>query len=62
VALVPATSVRIVLQGNDLAIGSPYFGNRRALLVEYTYDSSAGSNLPGKDVLYFEVQPLAGVS
>jgi len=61
VSVTPSTSVTIVLSGADLALLADS-DNKRELLVEYTYSSSAGSNLPGKDVLRFEIQPLAGVS
>ena len=61
VSATPGTSVTITLKGDDLQL-TETADNWRELLVKYTYDSSAGSNLPGRDVLRFEIQPLAGVS
>ena len=62
VSLTPATSVTITLSGNDLQLGSSFFNNVREVLVEYTYTSSAGSNLAGKHLVRFEIQPVAGES
>lgn len=62
VSVTPGSTVTIVLQGEDLQIADTLHDNRRELLIEWTYDSSLGNDLPGKDALYFEVQPLAGVS
>lgn len=63
VAISPlATTATIVLSGADLAIGASYNGRRRHLLIEYTYTSSLGAGLPGKDVAIFDVLDLAGVT
>jgi len=61
VTATPGTSIAVLLRGDDLAL-LPGGDNRRALLLEWVYDSSNGTGLPGKDVLYFEVQALDGVS
>lgn len=60
VAIVEASSVEIVLSGNDLqALDSadPW----RKLIVEGTYDSNAGNNLPFKDEVKFPFVDLAAV-
>lgn len=59
VAIAPATSVAIVLSGDDLVVGS--YGTTRLVLVEYTYTSSYGSNLPDKVQIQFEIDDLVGV-
>lgn len=62
VSVTPGTSVAIVLSGADLQIGPTFHDNRRELLIEYTYSSSAGSNLPGGYVVRFEIEPASGIS
>lgn len=62
VSVTPGSSITVLLSGADLQIADTFLDNRRELLLEFVYDSSLGSNLPGKDALYFEVQPLAGVT
>lgn len=57
-----ASTATIVLSGADLAISASYNGRRRHLLIEYTYTSSLGAGLPGKDVAVFDVLDLAGVT
>lgn len=61
VSITPASSITVLLSGNDLSLPAGDNG-KRALLLEWTYTSTLGSNLPGKDVLYFTVQALDGVS
>lgn len=56
-----STSVTIVLSGDDLAISDPDVLDR-VLLVEATYNSSAGSGLPAKKEYSFNVNNLLGVS
>lgn len=51
-----ASSIEIVLQGDDLTPG------RKTLLIEATYDSDAGSGLPLKKAVYIAVDDLPGVS
>jgi hypothetical protein len=53
---VPAASINIVLQGDDLAIIGK--DNRRVLRVEYDYDSTYGSGLPGKKEVEFDITDL----
>lgn len=60
VAITPATSVTIVLHGDDLAIGTN--GRRRILYINGTYDSSLGSGLELKDEVRFEISDLVNVS
>lgn len=60
-SITPGTSITVLLSGDDLSIAAGNDG-RRALLLEWVYDSSLGNDLPGKDVLYFTVQALDGVS
>lgn len=63
VAISPlASTATIVLSGADLAISASYNGRRRHLLIEYMYTSSLGAGLLGKDVAYFDVLDLAGVT
>lgn len=62
VGITPATSVDIVLTGDDLAILPIDGGYVRRVLIEGTYDSDAGSDLPIKEEAKFTVQNLVGVS
>lgn len=57
-----STSNAIVLSGPDLALDPTYRGSQRVLLVEYTYDSSAGTGLPGKAQCLFTIEDLVGES
>lgn len=57
-----STSNAIVLSGPDLALDPTYRGSQRVLLVEYTYDSSAGTGLPGKAQCLFAIEDLVGES
>lgn len=56
-----ATSVNIVLSGDDLQVfaGDNY---QRVLTLKGTYNSDLGSNLPLNDELYFGVVDLVNVS
>lgn len=56
------TTATIVLSGDDLALGAAYNGVRRHVLVEYTYTSSLGAGLPGKDVAIFDILDLRGLT
>jgi hypothetical protein len=59
----PASSVTIVLKGDDLSLDTDEVGlGQRVLTVEATYDSSLGSNLPLKDVAFFNVVDLKAVT
>jgi hypothetical protein len=53
VSVSPASSIEIVLSGNDLVGGVQY------LVVEGTYDSSAGSDLPLRDWVAFNVKTIS---
>lgn len=57
----PATSVDIVLGGDDLAL-TEHADNERILTVETDYDSSLGSGLALRDEVRFRIAPLANVS
>lgn len=60
VTATPGATVTFALSGNDLAVT----GNdvRRVLLVEWTYNSTLGTGLPGKAQAFFSVEQLVGVS
>jgi len=59
-----ASSVNIVLSGDDLQISSGFSGSAdwRILTVEITYDSNYGTDLPQKDTLKFAVNNLTAVT
>jgi hypothetical protein len=56
----PASTVTIVLSGADLAASDPLQLNRR-LLIEWTYNSTAGTGLPGKHEASFDIDDLVAV-
>ena len=60
VSVVPESSITIVLTGDDLEINESIEAGlgRRMVLVEWVYDSTLGSGLPGKDAAFFEVVDL----
>ena len=60
VTVSPAESVTIVLSGDDLAMDEAY-DVERILLIEGTYDSDLGSDLPLRDQLTFTIEDLVGV-
>ena len=60
VALSLASSYRIVLSGDDLAIGAN--GTARRILVEAQYDSDAGSGLWLRHEILFQIVNLVGVT
>lgn len=62
VTISPDSSVDIVLSGDDLAVGGASDDLIRYLLVEGTYDSDAGSNLPIKDQVRFVISDLVAVT
>ena len=62
VAIASAASVNIVLSGLDLAIQSATDNKLRVLLVEGTYDSALGNNLPILDQFKFMIADLAGIA
>ena len=59
VALTPATSVGILLYGADLAILDGQGYEARSVVVRYTYDSTLGDSIPGKQEIVFTVEALA---
>lgn len=56
----PASTITLVLSGDDLML-VPYESKTRFILVECTYDSSLGDNLPYKGVVVFLIADLLGV-
>jgi len=63
VSITPASTIYIVLQGDDLEIADSsnnYEG--RIITVEGTYDSDLGSDLPMKDTCRFDVINLRKVT
>ena len=61
VSATPGASVDIVLSGDDLAITGET-GKERNVVVEATYDSSRGNDLPLTDGVRFTISPLPYVS
>lgn len=56
VALVEASTVKITLTGDDLAIGDN--GNKRILTIQGTYDSDLGTDLALRDQAEFYIDDL----
>lgn len=61
VAITSAATVTIVLSGNDLALTAGEL-RKRAILVQGTYNSTLGSNLPLKRMAIFSIEELIGVT
>lgn len=61
VAVTPAQEVTIVIYGDDLAIEAGET-RVRTLLVEGTYDSDLGADLPLRSSVRFTIDDLKGVS
>jgi hypothetical protein len=59
VSITPAASVTIVLSGADLVASE---GSTRVVLLEGSYDSDLGDDLPLRDTVTFEIANLIGVS
>ncbi len=59
VSVAPGTSVDIVLSGEDLDYAD---GAVRVLLIEATYTSTEGADLPLKETVTFTIEDLLGVS
>lgn len=56
VAISPlAATATLVLQGLDLAVGAGLIGTARNILVEFTYNSTLGNGLPGKQEIRFTI-------
>lgn len=60
VSLTPATSMKVVLHGADLAVGT--YGNERKLTLSGTYTSSLGSGLEITGEVTFYIEPFVGVT
>ena len=56
---VPAASIDILLQGDDLAVAD---SSTRLLTLNAVYNSDEGSNLPLRDQVRFTVQDLTAVA
>ena len=61
VVVSPASSIDVVLSGDDLAIQRPSILGR-ILTLEWVYDSSYGNNLPGKNEVTFDILPFKNVT
>lgn len=59
VAIPSATTIAIVLSGADLDV-TPPMNKERVVLVECTYNSTAGNNLPLRETATFEIEQLPG--
>lgn len=62
VAVTSASTITIVLSGDDLALQASDDSGVRKLLVEAEYNSSIGSNLPLNDEVQFTIDPLVAVT
>lgn len=60
VSVTPASTISFLLKGDDLAVGSN--GTQRVLLLEWTYNSTLGTNLPGKEQVLFRISDLVKVT
>lgn len=58
VAVSSAATVKILLTGLDLAVGDGLLGTERHLLLEGTYNSDEGNNLPLKEQINFTINNL----
>lgn len=58
VSITPATSVTVVLSGDDLALQNSSDEGHRAILFIGTYDSSLGNGLPLNDEARFIIENL----
>lgn len=57
-----ASSITILLNGDDLALSGNSDTRTRRVLIEATYDSSLGNGLSLKDEVVFTITPLVGVT
>lgn len=62
VSIASASSINIVLTGSDLELSDTYLGNLRAVVIQGTYNSSLGSNLPIKKEVRFVIDDFVAVS
>ena len=61
VVVTAATSINITLTGDDLALPDEA-KSMRYVTLEYTYDSTLGTGLPGKQQIAFRITPLGTVT
>ena len=61
VSITPASSITIVLTGDDLAKDAGQLISWRYLVIEGTYNSTLGNDLPLKDHLRFPIVDIAKV-
>ena len=61
VALTPSFEMTIMLTGDDLAVEDGET-RKRTILVEGTYDSNLGNDLPIRDSVRFRIKDLKGVT
>ena len=54
----PSANENIVLSGNDLKIVEGRIEETRHIVLEYTYDSDLGNDLPGKEQVDFKIVNL----
>lgn len=59
ISAIGGNTTNILLQGDDLKIGS--FGIDRFFLFEYTYTSSFGSDIPDNEKLIFQIEERRGL-
>jgi hypothetical protein len=60
VSVTPASSISIVLSGDDLALSGS--DRKRILYINAPYTSSYGAGLPFKEEIIFEIEPLTNVT
>ena len=60
-SITPASSINIVMSGDDLALDAGV-GDTRIVTVEWVYTSSYGVGLPGKDQAKFSIKDLVAVT
>lgn len=60
VSVTPASTINIVLSGDDLALASS--DRKRILYLNAAYNSSYGSGLALRDEIIFEIEPLTNVT
>lgn len=59
IPITPAASVTIVCSGADLVASE---GSTRVVLIEATFDSDLGADLPLRDTVTFQIANLIGVT
>lgn len=61
VAVASASTITIVLHGDDLALTAGERSKSRTVLIQGTYNSTLGTNLEIKDTVKFPIVDLLGV-